>query len=113
MPNNITSPAYISDNISSINATKVNPSGAYTVGPNDIYIVCGANSIAITLDSTSNSPVYITSIDGTTQRTGCTVKIVIPAGTQDFVIADDGCAAKCIRLGSGPEWIVIGAKTAS
>jgi hypothetical protein len=113
MPNNITSPAYISDNISSINATKVNPTGAYTVGPNDNYIVCGGNSLAITLDSTSNSPVYVSSIDGTTQRTGCTVKIVIPAGTQDFVIADGGCTAKCIRLGSGPEWIVVGAKTAS
>ena len=111
--NNITSPCFTSDNISSITATKVVPSTAYTVGPNDNFIVCGANSIAITLDSTSNSPVYITSIDGTTQRTGCTVKIVIPAGTQDFVIADGGCAAKCIRLGSGPEWIVIGAKTAS
>lgn len=113
MANNTTNPYYISDGIGSTDAVKVNPTAAYTVGPDDNYIVCGNNSIAITLDSTSNSPVYVTSIDGTTQRTGCTVKIVIPAGTQDFVIADGGCTAKCVRVGSGPEWIVVGAKTAS
>ncbi len=113
MPNNITSPAYISDNISSINATKVTPATSYTVGPNDNYVVCGANSLVITLNSSSNSPVYVSSIDGTTQRTSCTISIVLPGGTQDFVIADGGCTAKCVRLGSGPEWIVVGAKTAS
>lgn len=107
--NNKTNPSYTSDGLSSGSCVTKNPSTSYTVLPEDNVIVCGGNSIAITLDSNSNSPVYITSIDGTTQRTGCTIVI----GSQDFVIADGGCAALCQRIAGGSSWMVIGAKTAS
>src|SRR5690348_7630722 len=111
MANNITSPFIVSDGIGSVGCVVQNPTTSYTVGAEDNVIICGANSLAITLTATSNSPVYITSVDGTTQRTGCTVVV----GSQDYVIADDGCAAHCIRYGdpSSNNWIVIGAKTAS
>lgn len=111
MANNITSPFIVSDGIGSIGCVVRNPSTSYTVGPNDNVIICGANSLAITLTATSNSPVYITSVDGTTQRTGCTVVV----GSQDWVIADSGCSAYCIRIGaaSANQWAIIGAKTAS
>lgn len=103
-------PAFLYDNITQ-NPTVQNPTTSYTVGPEDNVVVCGANSLAITLDSSSNSPVYITSVDGTTQRTGCTVVV----GSQDWVIADSGCSAWCVRIGPASQnfWAVIGAKTAS
>jgi len=108
--NTSNNPAFLYDNITQ-NPTVVNPSTSYTVGPNDNVIVCGANSLAITLTSTSNSPVYITSVDGTTQRTGCTVVV----GSQDWVIADSGCSAMCTRIGPASQnfWAVVGAKTCS
>lgn len=108
--NTSNNPAFVYDNIVQ-NPTIQNPSTAYTVLAGDNGIVCGANSIAITLTATSNSPVWITSIDGTTQRTGCTIVI----GSQDYVIADNGCAALCMRYGapSANTWFVVGAKTAS
>ena len=107
--NNEQNPTYISDNIQSGQCVTKNPSAAYTVLPEDNLIVAGANSIAITLDANSNSPVYITSIDGTTQRTGVT----IVDGSTDYVLADGGCGAVCHRVAGGSTWIVVGAKTAS
>jgi hypothetical protein len=107
--NNQTTPYNISDGISSVNCVVKNPATSYTVGADDNVIICGGNSVAVTLNATSNSPVYITSIDGTTQRTSCTIVI----GSQHFVIADGGCAAKCTRIGSTGTWMVVGAKTAS
>lgn len=109
--NNITNPFLVSDGIGSKRPVIQNPSTSYTVAADDNVIICGGNSLAITLTSTSNSPVYITSVDGTTQRTGCTVVV----GSQDWVIADSGCSAYCIRIGepSTNQWAIIGAKTAS
>lgn len=111
MPNNQTNPFIVSGNCFGPNATVQNPTTSYTVLSTDDVIICGNNSLAITLTSTSNSPVFITSIDGTTQRTGCTVVV----GSQDFVIADSGCAALCFRYGpaSANLWCIVGAKTAS
>lgn len=111
MANNITSPFIVSDGIGSVGCVVKNPSAAYTVLAEDNLIIAGANSIAITLTATSNSPVGITSIDGTTQRTGVTIVV----GSQDFVIADGGCAAWCVRYGapSSNQWFIVGAKTAS
>lgn len=111
MANNITSPFIVSDGIGSTGCVVKNPSSSYTVLAEDNVVICGANSLAITLTATSNSPVYITSVDGTTQRTGCTVVV----GTQDWVIADSGASAYCIRYGPASQnlWAIIGAKTAS
>ncbi len=111
MGNNVSSPFAVSDGIGSTGCVIKNPTTAYTVGANDNVVICGDNSLAITLNATSNSPVYITSIDGTSQRTGCTVVV----GSQDWVIADSGCSAYCIRIGAPSTnlWAVIGAKTAS
>ena len=111
MGNNITNPFIVSDGIGSVACVVKNPATAYTVLPEDNLVICGANDLAITLTATSNSPVGVTSIDGTTQRTCCTVVV----GTQDFVIADAGCAAYCVRYGaaSANKWMVVGAKTAS
>ena len=111
MANNITSPFVVSDGIGSTGCVVKNPSTSDTVLAEDNVVICGANSLAITLTATSNSPVYITSVDGTTQRTGCTVVV----GSQDWVIADSGCSAYCIRIGapSANQWAIIGAKTAS
>src|ERR1051325_2842587 len=108
---NQTDPYIVSANCFGPNAVIQNPTTSYTVLATDDIVICGANSLAITLTATSNSPVIVTSIDGTTQRTGCTVVI----GSQDFVIADSGCSALCIRYGapSSNTWQVIGAKTAS
>lgn len=110
MKNSSSNPGFLYENISN-NPKVVNPSNSYTVLEDDNVVVCGGNSLAITLTSTSNSPVYITSIDGTTQRTGCTVVV----GSQDWVIADGGASAYCIRIGPASQnfWAVIGAKTAS
>lgn len=112
--NTSNNPALLYDNVTQ-NPTIQNPSAGYTVAAGDNVIICGANSIAITLTATSNSPVYITSVDGTTQRTGCTILIVTGGVTQDWVIADSGCSAYCVRIGapSVNQWAVIGAKTAS
>lgn len=111
MPNNQTNPFILSGNCFGPNPTVQNPTQSMTVAATDDIIVCGGNSLAITLASTSNSPVIVTSIDGTTQRTGCTVVV----GSQDFVIADSGCTALCVRYGppSANLWMVIGSKTAS
>ena len=111
MGNNVTSPFVVSDGIGSIGCVVKNPSTAYTVLPEDNVIICGGNTVPVTLVATSNSPVFITSIDGTTQRTGCTIIV----GSQDFVIADGGCGAYCIRYGPASQnlWAIIGAKTAS
>lgn len=109
MANNTSSGAIVYDAVESPACVTVVATAAYTVGPNDNVIICGANSLAITLDATSNSPVYITSIDGELQRTGCTIVV----GDQNYVIADSGCAAECKRIAGGSSWIVIGAKTAS
>jgi hypothetical protein len=108
--NTSNNPAFLYDNITQ-NPTIQNPTTSYTVAAGDNLIICGANSIAITLNATSNSPVWVTSIDGTTQRTGCTVVI----GSQDYVVADSGCAVLCVRVGaaSANQWVVVGAKTAS
>lgn len=111
MKNNSSNPGLIYDNIGNPGAKVVNPSTAYTVLEDDNLVVAGANSIAITLTATSNSPVWVTSIDGTTQRTSVTIVV----GSQDFVIADGGCAALCQRVGSPSTnfWVIVGAKTAS
>jgi hypothetical protein len=111
MANNQSNPFFVSDGIGSVGCVVVNPSTSYTVGANDNVIICGANSLAITLTATSNSPVYVTSVDGTTQRTSCTVVV----GSQDWVIADSGASAYCIRYGPASQnlWAIIGAKTAS
>jgi hypothetical protein len=111
MANNITSPFIVSDGIGSIGCVVANPATSYTVGAEDNVVIAGANSLAITLAATSNSPVYISSVDGTTQRTGTT----IVANGANYVIADNGCAAYCIRYGSASanKWAIIGAKTAS
>lgn len=112
--NTSNNPAFLYENITQ-NPTVQNPTTSYTVAAGDNAVICGANSLAITLNASSNSPVYITSIDGTTQRTGCTVLAVTAGGTQDWVIADGGCSAYCIRIGPASQnfWAVIGAKTAS
>ena len=110
MKNNSSNPGYIYDNVVE-NPKVVNPSVSYTVLEDDNIVILGDNSLAITLTSTSNSPVYITSIDGTTQRTGGTIVV----GSTDYQIVDGGCAAMCIRYGdpSSNSWVVVGAKTAS
>jgi hypothetical protein len=111
MGNNITNPFVISANCFGPNAVTRNPSTSTTALPTDDVIICGGNSVAVTLDANSNSPLIVTSIDGTTQRTSCTVVV----GSQHFVIADSGCSALCIRFGppSANQWAVIGSKTAS
>lgn len=103
-------PAFIYDNIVQ-NPKIINPTTSVTVDSETNGVICGGNSVAVTLTASSNSPVWITSIDGTTQRTSCTIVI----GSQDYVIADSGCAALCVRYGnpSANQWFVIGAKTAS
>lgn len=114
MKNNSVNPGLLYENIS--NLPKVaNPTANYTVAEDDNAVFAGANSLVITLNSTSNSPVYISSVDGVTQRTGTTIQIVNAGGTQDWVLADGGCAAYCIRIGdpSANLWAVIGAKTCS
>lgn len=113
MKNNSSNPCLMYDAIGNPACKVVNPTTAYTVLEDDNVIIAGANSIAITLDGNSNSPVYVSSVDGVTQRTGVTILIVVPAGTQDWVIADGGAMAKCTRIGDGPLWAVVGAKTAS
>ncbi len=111
MGNNITNPFVVSDGLGSVGCVVQNPTTSYTVLADDNLIICGGNSVAVTLTATSNSPVWVTSIDGTTQRTSCTVVV----GSQDYVIADSGCAAFCVRYGaaSANQWLVVGAKTAS
>jgi len=106
MPSNKSSEVVIYDNVQSAGSGVVNTSVSYTVGPNDNFVICGGNSLAITLDGNSNSPVYVSSIDGTTQRTSCTVV----ANGNSYVIADGGPTAHCIRVAGTGLWIVIGAK---
>lgn len=114
MGNNAANPFVVSDGLGSKQVVVKNPSTSYTVLAEDNLVICGANSLVITLNSSSNSPVYITSIDGVTQRTGCTILAAVAAGTVDYVLADGGCTAMCVRVGgSGTEWVVVGAKTAS
>ena len=111
MANNIANPFFVSDNIGSVSCVVQNPAVSYTAVAGDNVIICGADSIAITLTSTSNSPIYITSVDGTTQRSGCTIIV----GSQDWDISSGGCSAYCIRYGPASQnlWAVIGPKTAS
>jgi len=72
-------------------------------------IVCGENDTVVTLDADSNSPVYVTAIEGTTAHTGCTVT----DGVVAFTLSTSGCAAECVRFGPTQEWIVVGAQTAA
>ncbi len=109
MKNNSSNPGLIYDNIGNPACKVVNPTTAYTVLEDDNAVIAGANSIAITLDANSNSPVWITSVDGTTQRTGVTIVV----GSQDWVIADSGASALCQRIGDSALWMIVGAKTAS
>jgi hypothetical protein len=108
--NTSNNPAYVYDNIVQ-NPKVINPTASQTIDSDTNVVIAGANSLAFTLTATSNSPVWITSIDGTTQRTSTTIVI----GSQDYVIADNGCAALCIRYGaaSANQWMVVGGKTAS
>ncbi len=108
--NTSNNPAFLYDNVTQ-NPKVVNPTTSYTALSDDNVIICGGNSVAVTLTATSNSPIYVTSIDGTTQRTSCTIVV----GSQHYVIADSGCTAKCVRVGAASTnfWVVIGAKTAS
>lgn len=105
MANNKTAETIIYDAVQSANAGVVKPTGAYTVLSTDNVVICGANSLAITLDANSNSPVYITSIDGTTQRTGCT----IVANGNSYAIKDGGPVATCIRVAGASLWVISGA----
>lgn len=109
MASNKTSEVIWFDNIQASSATVVNPTTSYTAGPNDNLIICGANSLAITLDANSNSPVYVSSIDGTTQRTGST----IIANGNNYKIEDGAPAAMCIRVAGASLWVIIGAKSIS
>lgn len=107
MPSNITQPVRLSDGVASEACGQVITGATYTVGPDDNMIICGEDSTVVTLDSDSNSPVYVTTIEGTTAHTGCT----ITDGTITWTVADSGCAAECVRFGPTQEWIVVGAKT--
>ena len=111
MGNNITSPFIVSDGIGSIGCVVQNPTASMTVGANDNVIIAGANSLAITLAATSNSPVAISSVDGTTQRTSTT----IIANGATYTLGATGCTAYCIRYGpaSANKWVIIGSQTAS
>lgn len=106
MASNKTSEVSTYDNIQAATATVVNTASSYTVGPNDNLIICGGNSLVITLDANSNSPVYISSIDGTTQRTGCTVV----ANGNSYQIEDGGSTAMCTRVAGASLWVVVGAQ---
>lgn len=106
MPSNKTTKFNVSDNVQAAGANVVTTAVAYTVGPNDNLVICGANSLAITLDANSNSPVYVSSVDGTTQRTGCTLLV----NGNTYAIEDGGTAAMCTRVAQGSLWVVIGAQ---
>lgn len=112
--NTSNNPALVYDNIRQ-NPQKTTLGSSGTVSSTDNFVVCGANSVVVTLDSSSNSPVYVSSIDGVTQRTSCTIQIIYAGITQDWVLADGGCVALCTRVGpaSANEWVVVGAKTCS
>lgn len=109
MASNKNSEAIIFDSIQSSGAGVVNPSASYTVGANDNLVICGANSLAITLDANSNSPVYVTSIDGTTQRTGSTVL----ANGNTYKVEDGAPTVHCVRVAGASLWVIIGAKSIS
>lgn len=109
MPNNITQPVRLSDGAANKAAGQVITGATYTVGPNDNFIICGEDNTVVTLDADSNSPVYVSTIEGTTAHTGCTVT----DGVVAFTVADSGCAVECVRFGPTQEWVVIGAKTAA
>ncbi len=51
MGNNITNPFVVSDGIGSAGCVVQKPTASYTVLANDNVIICGANSLAITLTS--------------------------------------------------------------
>lgn len=106
MPNNESTSFVVSDNVQSAAANVVNPAAAYTVGPTDNVVIAGANSIAITLDANSNSPVHITSIDGVTQRTGVTIAV----NGSSYQIEDGGPTATCTRVAGASLWIIVGAQ---
>ena len=106
MPSNETTKFNVSDNVQAAGAGVVNTAVSYTVGPNDNFVICGGNSLTITLDANSNSPVYVSSIDGTTQRTSC----VLAANGNSYAIEDGGSTAMCIRVAQGSLWVVVGAQ---
>ena len=109
--NNISNPFVVSDGIGSTKCTVQNPTVSYSVGADDNVIICGANSLQITLTSTSNSPVYVTAADGTTVRSGCTIVV----NTQNFAIGTNGLGCHCIRYGPASQnlWAIIGASSVS
>ncbi len=109
MPSNKSNWRPQADGAGSKNAAEVVTPIAYTVTAEDNFVICGEDSTVITLDGDSNSPVYISTIEGTTAHTGCTIE----DGTKTWTIADSGCAVECVRFAGTDEWVVIGAKTAS
>ena|SRR5689334_9181504 len=113
MANNITSPFIVSDGIGSTGCVVQNPTTSYTVASTDNVVIAGANSLAITLASTSNSPVCITSFDDIAgaQRSSTT----IVANGVSYTLGTSSCTAYCIRRGpaSANKWLIIGAQTAS
>jgi hypothetical protein len=109
MASNKTTETIIYDNVQSSSAGVVNTASSYTVGANDNLVICGGNTLTITLNGTSNSPVYITSIDSTTQRTGC----LVAANGNNYKIEDGGPTAHCIRVAGTALWVIVGAKSIS
>lgn len=109
MPNNRANWVPLAEGVSDKGASKVVTPIAYTVTSTDNFVICGEDSTVITLDSDSNSPVYISTIEDVTAHTGCTVA----DGTKTWVLADSGCAAEAVRFAGTDEWILVGAKTAS
>jgi len=105
MASNKASEVPVFDNLQAATATVAKPTGAYTVLPTDNLVICGAGSLAITLDANSNSPVYITSIDGATQRASCTIL----ANGNTYRIGDTGPTAVCTRVAGASLWVIIGA----
>lgn len=109
MANNKTVETIIYDNVQSTNVKTVKPTAAYSVLSDDNLVICGANSVAVTLDGNSNSPVYVTSVDGTTQRTSCTLLV----NGNTYKIEDGGMTAQCIRVAGTALWVIVGAKSIS
>ncbi len=115
MGNNIANPFIVSDGLGSKGCKIINPTVSTAVDSETNAVICGADSLAITLNSSSNSPVYITSVDGVTQRSGTTILIVTGGVTQDWTLGSSACSAWCVRMGDAGanQWAVIGATSAS
>ena len=114
MGNNIANPFFVSDGLGSKGCVKAHPAVSITVDSLTNAVICGADSLVITLTSTSNSPVYITCIDGVTPRASCTILITTEGVTQDWTLTTSASSAWCVRMGepSTNSWAVIGAATA-